>query len=234
MSTIQGVQLRQQAHDALSLLAQAQYQLLVVRERQIAEAERESECSLESERQIEVIVDAACDDVAKLALAFGVGAHGTMREQLTRIGEMHEAVVLNLSELQRKLTEVEGKLQAALLRGVVDSEVERIPFTAGDLPYNSRQLAAGTMAAWRERRISPSDIDEECLQAFLACVVMRGYDEHARKYGKLIELAIMGERAEQGDVYTAEAELQIAVEADKHVDPGAPPKGWKPADERTF
>jgi hypothetical protein len=222
MKTIERLNLDCQAHDAAGLLAQAQYQLLVIRERQLKWAD---DASTDLHRQVlsaEALGDMLMDRVCELAELAGVGKHGDARQQLERIGSMLSAQAQAIQDLGAELERTRNP-----------EPPPRIPFPAGEVPYDARELAAMVVNAWRGYRIE-GDLSVDQLQAFLACVVMRGYDEHARKYGNLIELAIMGERGEQGDVYTSDAEMAIATEADRHVDPGAPPKGWRPAGERTF
>ncbi|HEX5766815.1 MAG TPA: hypothetical protein VFX94_01155 [Burkholderiales bacterium] len=133
---------------------------------------------------------------------------------LDRLGvkfETHINIETALAELYRRL--------------MADPSVEPIP--AGELPFEAKSGAALLLQYIRRNGLGVM-LDEETLTAWWANIAMAGYDQHARRYSKLIELAIMGERINGGSCYSQEAENAIAEEANRFVDPGAPPTGWSP------
>jgi hypothetical protein len=221
MKTIQRFTLDQQAHDAAGLLAQAQYQLLVVRERQLRAAD-ESAADLHGQvLQAEHVSDMLMDRIHEVANVAGVGAHGDAREKLERIEGMLQAQASALAELGAELENL--RLPPLPPREPAPQE----------LPFDAKETA-GIFVRALQGAVVGRDLGVDELLPWCAAIVMRGYDEHARKYGKLIELAVMGDRYNQGSEYTARAESDIAHEADKFVDPGAPPDGWLPPEKRTF
>lgn len=238
MSTILRVQLDQQAHDACALVAQAQYQLLVVRERQLAEADREAMVYAESERRIEQQSEAVYDKVSAVCNANGLGVHGTTLEMLERIASMLAALQDAFQQQLEKATEAQTQLQElgalvadAKARGFWPlAERPEVPVFA-ELGFGAPEWATMFQASMRGQN-QPVTPDHDLLVGWFSNAIMRGYDEHARKYGKLIELAVMGDRNRGSKCYTVDAELAIMGEADKFVDHGSPPAGWLPPEER--
>lgn len=110
MSTMQRLQLDRQAHDACALLANAQYQLLVIRERQLAEADREAALFREDAMLAEAKADRTWDRIDEIVKTHGLGDHGTPLEQLERLGAM---LALRNQALD-EVSELFAKTQAAL------------------------------------------------------------------------------------------------------------------------
>lgn len=220
MTTIQRVQIDRQAHDACELLAQAQYQLLVIRGRQLAESDRERDLHAEGERNIEMAHEAMADAVALVCNANGIGTHGSPEEQVVRLGKMLDAYAKQHHDEQQEIGALKSQLAALEAR----INQPREPAPVGEVPYDANEAAEVFLSSCRGLIVGETELDKDMIRAWLANFIMRGYDEHSRKYGKLIELAIMGDRS--GSLYTADAEQALAEEADKFVDPGAPPKGW--------
>jgi len=225
VSTIQRLQLDRQAHDACALLAQAQYQLLVLRERQLQEADRECEVYAEGERKVEIQAEAVADRITSIAQFNALGIHGTALEQLDRIAGLIDAYAKQHHEWQQEIARLRVELEQARPPQQNNAPVPN------ELPFDAAKIAPIMVGALAHRVIGV-DLSDDDLMPWLAAIVMRGYDEHARRYGKLIEIAIMGERISGGALYSTEAERAIATEADKHVDPGAPPPGWVAPDAR--
>lgn len=231
MSTIPSLELLRQAASAIDLVAQAQYQLLVVRGRQVQEAERESvefrRDALTAEKNTEELAD-KIEDISKHC---AIGTHGSPPEQLQRIGSLLEVYETGLGEREQELVECQKELEHArflLAEHDAIANQPREPVPAGELPFDANEAAGIFLRANRGRIIGQEGMDQAVLLAWFANLVMRGYDEHARKYGKLIELCINGQRYSNnpGGAYSPLAEASIVAEADKFVDPGAPPKGW--------
>lgn len=238
MTTIHRVQLDREAHAACALLAQAQYQLLVIRERQLAEADRECEGFREDAMNAERNAEATWERIDTLCTQHGLGEHGSALEKLSRISgllELYSAqykqVIDARDEAQARLVELGAQVADAKARGFwPPAERPEVPVFA-ELGFEAPEWATMFQASMRAQG-QPVTPDHELLRGWFANAIMRGYDEHARKYSKLIELAVMGDRTQGGAVYTSNAEQEIAKEAERFVDPGAPPEGWLPVEKR--
>lgn len=125
MSTIQRVQLDRQAHDACALVAQAQYQLLVVRERQLAEADRECNSFRDDCVRAEAMHDRLSDAIDAVCQRNHLGPHGTPPEMLVRIAglietyvQAHDSEQQEIGALKEKVAELEAALAGADSKGL--------------------------------------------------------------------------------------------------------------------
>jgi hypothetical protein len=154
-------------------------------------------------------LDNLAEAIEKIATSAALGAHGSPLEQLDRIG-------VELVRLDGEL----GDIKPQPDEGQV--------FPPAPTGFGAPEWAdafLGTML----RLGYPTKLDRDWVVAWFANALMRGYDEHARKYSELLDACILGARDANVSVanglrlYTLDAELAIIRAADKHIDPEAKP-----------
>jgi hypothetical protein len=113
-------------------------------------------------------------------------------------------------------------LEALKHRIMPDPQVPHLP--SGELPFKADEGAALLAHAIARQGLGIM-LDRGTLMAWWANIAMAGWDEHARKYSKLIEVVLMPKQSgvsPRGECYSQRDEMAIVEEAEKHVDWSAP------------